>query len=447
MKDSRNPGRARCKTRLDRLMVTSASVLLAFSAFCGPIHAQESAQTATQLVSQPAPASSAQPVVSYTLGAGDRIQVRAVIWDETQLAHVPWDAVNGTFTISAEGLLNIPLAGRVEASGLSLPDLSAVVSQNLQDRVKLVEPPSVTLEIEQYRPFYIMGDVDNPGAYEATPGLSVIQAFALAGGAPALRDMLDGDLRSVLRDTGSLSQVRREQVRARIRVLRLQAELEGADSFDPDINEIAHPEGRAALTAMVDEERAVFDARRRGRELETQNLEELKVLLTTEIRNLQAKRDRLANQIVRAQEAIDDVQSLGERGLVRDDRIRDALRAMFELESQDFDLQNALFRSQQRIKEADRDIVGLNTRLATEVTDELQQVNAEIEELAVRASMLTNLVQVSGLDVPQADQEFVTDYFLTRGGGDDSEERVTRSTHIGPGDILRVERRPLETTN
>ncbi|OWU72822.1 hypothetical protein ATO3_13990 [Marinibacterium profundimaris] len=398
-------------------------------------------------MSQSAPGQSEQSVVAYTLGSGDRIQLRAVIWDETQLAHVPWDAVNGTFTISAEGLLNIPLAGRIEASGLSLPDLSALVSENLQNRVKLVEPPSVTLEIEKYRSFFILGDVDQPGAYEATPGLNAIQAYAVAGGAPALRDALNGDLRSVLRDAGSLSHVRREQVRARIRVMRLLAELEGRESFAPDTSDIFHPDGRAALTALVDEERAVFDARRRGRMLETQNLEELKVLLTTEIRNLQAKRDRLQSQIMTAQEAIDDVQALGERGLVRDDRIRDALRAMFELESQDFDLQNALFRSQQRIKEADRDIVGLNTRLATEVTDELQRMNAQIEELAVRAGMLTNLVQVSGLDVPQSEQEFVTEYVLIRAGGDGSEERASRATHIGPGDILRVERRALDPAN
>lgn len=384
---------------------------------------------------------------AYAVSPGDSLTVRVVLWDEERLAFIPWDAVSGDYTVSAEGQFQMPLVGDVTASGRTVSELSRDLGERLQVIVKSFEPPSVAVAVSGYSPFYVLGDVENPGSYPAKPGITVYQAFALAGGAPTLTDISDiGMLRGVVRDSGELAQARRDIVRNSIRVARLTAELAGAETFEqPD--GLTHPDGPEALSQMIAEERAVFAARKTARSLEGANLEDLKLLLSTEVSSLNAKRERLVEQIGLAAKTLENMQSLRASGLAREVQMRDAQRVFFELESQDIDLQNGIFRAQQRIKEADRDILGLETRLATENTRELQTINAAQEDLLVRREMLASLVELAGVQTPSERRNLVTSFYLTRQGQDTVERPVAPDTRVMAGDILRIERVMVDPQN
>lgn len=110
------------------------------------------------------------PVTPYVLGAGDTLQV--TVYDQADLT--------GSYRISDSGFLAMPIVGAISAQGLTLDQLQ----KRLIDRLnaKAVKSPDVTLQVTEYRPFFILGEVKNPGSYPYVPNITVLTAVAIAGG-------------------------------------------------------------------------------------------------------------------------------------------------------------------------------------------------------------------------------------------------------------------------
>jgi polysaccharide export outer membrane protein len=108
--------------------------------------------------------------LSYRLAAGDR--VRIMVYGHEDLS--------GEFDLSATGTISMPLVQDIQAAGLTLEELEEVITNRLQPDYLL--NPSITAEVLNYRPFYIIGEVTNPGSYQYVSGMTVINAVALAGG-------------------------------------------------------------------------------------------------------------------------------------------------------------------------------------------------------------------------------------------------------------------------
>jgi polysaccharide biosynthesis/export protein len=108
---------------------------------------------------------------SYRLGAGD--QVRIIVVGE--------DNLTGEFRVNDSGNIALPLVGAVHAAGLTSSGLETGVAAALQ-RDKLVNHPSVAVEVIAYRPIYVLGEVTKPGQYPYAPGMTVVTAVAVAGG-------------------------------------------------------------------------------------------------------------------------------------------------------------------------------------------------------------------------------------------------------------------------
>ena len=107
---------------------------------------------------------------SYRLGAGD--QVKVTVFGEPDLG--------GTFTVSGEGKVSVPLIGDVPAMGLSAPELQAALQTAYQQGY--LKDPKVNVEVLKFRPFYILGEVKLPGEYPYDNGMTVVKAVALAQG-------------------------------------------------------------------------------------------------------------------------------------------------------------------------------------------------------------------------------------------------------------------------
>ncbi|TXG82302.1 MAG: polysaccharide export protein [Sphingomonadales bacterium] len=107
---------------------------------------------------------------AYRLGAGDKLRV--IVFDESQLS--------GEFTVSDSGQVALPLIGNVEATDATIGEFEKRVSDRL--RQGYVKEPRVSVQILNYRPFYIYGEVANPGEYPFTVGLHALKAIATAGG-------------------------------------------------------------------------------------------------------------------------------------------------------------------------------------------------------------------------------------------------------------------------
>ena len=106
----------------------------------------------------------------YRLGAGDKLKI--TIFDEPDLS--------GEFELDGAGGVALPLIGQMRALDLSPRELETRIEAKLLDGYLL--RPRVSIEVLSYRPFYIMGEVNQPGSYPYRAGLNVLNAAALAGG-------------------------------------------------------------------------------------------------------------------------------------------------------------------------------------------------------------------------------------------------------------------------
>jgi polysaccharide biosynthesis/export protein len=108
--------------------------------------------------------------VAYRLDAGDRLRV--VVYGQ--------EGLTNTYAIDAGGSITMPLIGSVPARGRTPAGLASAISAKLRNGY--IREPSVAVEIEAYRPFFILGEVAAPGQYPYVPNMSVESAVAIAGG-------------------------------------------------------------------------------------------------------------------------------------------------------------------------------------------------------------------------------------------------------------------------
>ena len=106
----------------------------------------------------------------YTLDSGDKLRI--VVFGQ--------DGISNSYTVDAGGNVNLPLVGTIPARGASTQQLSRLIAERLKQGY--VREPHVTVEIEAYRPFFILGEVTNPGQYPYVANMTAETAIAIAGG-------------------------------------------------------------------------------------------------------------------------------------------------------------------------------------------------------------------------------------------------------------------------
>lgn len=114
---------------------------------------------------------------AYQLGTGDKIHI--AVFNE--------DNLSGDYTVAPDGKITLPLAGGVQAAGLTVPQLQQSVSATLKNG--FVQDPNVTITASDLRPYYILGEVNKPGKYGYSSDLTVLNAVATAEGFTYRADM------------------------------------------------------------------------------------------------------------------------------------------------------------------------------------------------------------------------------------------------------------------
>ncbi len=106
----------------------------------------------------------------YRLGAGDR--VRVTVFEQ--------EGLTNTYSVDQSGYLSFPLVGAIPARGHTSQELEREIANKL--RQGYLRDPDVSVEIDRYRPIFVMGEVGAGGQYSYVPGLTVQKAVAMAGG-------------------------------------------------------------------------------------------------------------------------------------------------------------------------------------------------------------------------------------------------------------------------
>jgi polysaccharide export outer membrane protein len=106
----------------------------------------------------------------YTLATGDRLRI--IVFGQDNLSNI--------YTVDSTGRISMPLIGPVKVGGLSTAELEKAIEAKLKGG--FLREPKVTVEIETYRPFFILGEVTTPGQFAFVNGMTVQMAVAIAGG-------------------------------------------------------------------------------------------------------------------------------------------------------------------------------------------------------------------------------------------------------------------------
>jgi len=143
---------------------TLLSVLfgLVFLVMAAPVYAQAE--------SGPQTAATDSSAYVYRLGSGDKVQV--TVYGEEDLS--------GAFDVDGSGFVRLPLIGQVKATGLTLKELEAAIEEKLAN--KYLVNPKVSVDVTNYRPFSILGEINKPGEYPYESGMTALNAVALGGG-------------------------------------------------------------------------------------------------------------------------------------------------------------------------------------------------------------------------------------------------------------------------
>lgn len=115
-----------------------------------------------------APTTIGQPT-EYRLGPGD--QLRVTVFNEAELT--------GQYLVGSQGTIAYPLVGAIEAAGLTVGEFTLRLQEALSEYIR---QPNVSVEVANYRPFFILGEVQRPGTYPYSANLTVLNAVATAGG-------------------------------------------------------------------------------------------------------------------------------------------------------------------------------------------------------------------------------------------------------------------------
>ncbi|KRB53057.1 exopolysaccharide biosynthesis protein [Rhizobium sp. Root708] len=393
----------------------------------------------------------------YILGPQDTLKVRVFEWRPTSGTAFEWVPLTGEFTISAAGNLSLPIVGTVPAAGKTLEQVADSIGERLQAQVGLQKRPNASVEVAEYRPFFVTGAVANPGKFNYSPGLTVVQALSMAGGlGPANGNLIDLQ-RDVLSDRGDVRTLEAERLGLLARQARTDAVVKDSAAvvFPADLTTRSD---QPASARMMAEEKSLFEARKESMANEMDALSQAKVLTTNQIESLKAKAASLAKQIELANKDVGSVNKLVAQGLTLSARELGANQNLAQLESQNLDVSLALLKAQQDLARMDQDMANVRNRYRVDALTESGEVRdklaANAEKIQTTRSQISNLEANAPAAAATIDENGGLSFMTII---DRAQDGVMRTIAVGdndlvkPGDVVRVERsekaRALTTSN
>lgn len=367
-----------------------------------------------------------------------RIRVTIVQWVPAKSEYEQWGALGGEFAVSDAGAVTLPVIGSVPVGKLSAAELASDISSRLKTAIGLSEMPATTVEIIEYPPIYVVGDVAKPGEYKFHTGLTVLQALAMGGG--EMRPTTPLQHSQVLGTVGELQAAEKSILRSGAKISRLQAELTGAKEISFD--QPAGPQDELT-SAVYNQERIIFDARANELDRQSKSLTELRDLINAEIENIGEKAKGIDENIKSTEGQLDVAKSLVERGIATTSRQIDLERMLTGYRSDRLDLTTAAMRARQNIAETTRNLSALFDRRHTEVASDLRSEQDTLDQLKLKRDTLQKqlLDALQSGDAASYGQASPPSFAITRQTeGKIDQFPATETTGLMPGDVVTVVR-------
>lgn len=379
----------------------------------------------------------------YKLGVMDKLQIRVAEWQTAQAAVRDWASINGEYTVGPAGTISLPFVGEVPVKGRTTASIADGIGKALQQKFGLPDRPDASVEVAEYRPFFVSGDIQTPGRYPYLPGLTVLKAVSLAGGLRRSDETGQRFERDFIDARGNYDVLASQRLGLLAARARLIAEATGQDRIDFPKELQDSDQGRKL---MADE--TAFKATRDKRlSNQLDALAALKALLQNEVVSLSQKKDTQQRQIDLSKKDLASVGTLAQRGLAVNQRVLTLEEKTADLEGKMLDLETAILQAKQDISKADQDSANLRNDHAAEIAQTRQQTESDLQALNLKMQMYHDLMSEAARNDPEiagagttASAAPTVSYSIVREtDGKTQEVPAAEDTTVLPGDVVKVD--------
>lgn len=376
----------------------------------------------------------------YRLGTADKLRIRVAEWQPADGTIRNWDVINGDYAVGPSGTLSLPFIGQLDVAGKTPGEVGDAIGAGLQSKFALRNLPSASVEVAQFRPVFLTGDVQTPGEYPYAPNMTVLKAVSLAGG---LRRSDAGQrfARDFINARGDAAVYDDQRGRLLARQARLLAEVSG----DQQIKKTPEMEKVINIDALLESESALMKSRTERYTLQLKALKDLRELLDSEVESLRKKAESQQRQLQLANEDREKVNRLNEQGLALAQRRISAEERAAEVEATLLDIDTNALRAKQDINKAIQDEINLRNDWEAQRSKELQDTQAELQKLNLQLSTSRELMSealaqsAEALRFDPSGKSASISYVVVReDNGQSKEIKVDETTALQPGDVIKV---------
>ena len=379
-----------------------------------------------QKVQTPAKATSDVPTAAarFQIAAAEVINVRVRGQSE----------VNGDYRISPDMTISMPRLGRVAVGTMTAEELERHLADRLSASLRL--DVSVAIEVVRFRPFFMTGQVAQPGSVEWRPDMTLIQAISVSGGVmrPGGSTDLDTPERRLV-----LEQAKVRHSFAVAQLARLGAEKARKESVE--VEQIlgsyiakAMPESREALEAFLVRQNQLLEEQRAAHEIRVTGLarERDAVLLELEAARLQSDEVKLQVELTDAH--MEGIESLKSQQLLTNSRYLEHRRALAEIKVRYSESMQLVQRARARYNALEREILMVRSERDALLSERIETLEREIAELELTLGGSGGLMNASaGALAPSLT------YHIARKSSEGVRTMVADLfTEILPGDVVIV---------
>jgi polysaccharide biosynthesis/export protein len=340
--------------------------------------------------------------------------------------------------VDAAGQVSLPLLGQVDAAGKSVSELRATLRDLLVAK-NITRRPEVVIDIAEYRPLYIGGDVVKPGSYPYRPGMTVRDAIALAQGYDSLHLRGRDPMVEAANAQADYDSYAIEAAKQVVRIDRLKAALADRRELDlkngPDFP--VRPEAMAEIR-RVESQRLSADSENRSRE--RAHLTEMLNGTKEQLATLTREREQSAAALDQQNKYLARVRELMQRGLLQNSRFEELQRGLITAQNQFYEMQTRVLQAQKDVADFTRKLDTVDDERRARLLQELQEAITQLETSRYRFEAAATKVKytegaISHWNDP-AEAPKITIYENVNGG--EQRRRASEAAPLNPGDNIEI---------
>lgn len=307
----------------------------------------------------------------FDLSQVERLRVR--VWGIADLS--------GEYGIDADSSLSFPRVGRIEIGNMTAAELEKMLATRLSDLARA--EVAVAVEVVQFRPYFIMGQVVQAGAMEWKPGLKIIQAISLARGVTlSSSDTMFGGAPNSLSGQQSKSQL----TFALAQLERLKAERNGTDveavgaRISSLINSMQGAD-RTALKALVDRQNEMLSEQRAITETQLAGLRSARDAAQREVKSAEAQERSVRSQLESTRSQLVSIEGLKKKRLISNSRYFEQKNQLLSAEISASEARSLVERARARLNDVEQQLILVPQQRRAALGERIEALEREVAQL------------------------------------------------------------------